>query len=302
MNGLIAAALAASLAATKAPPPRTPDVFFQFTLSDNVEEHWTSFSALTYDPVHDELYAATGDTVAVYKEGFETFRFTTDPRIGGVYGVAPLEDGALLVLSSSGALFRCNFRGKFLAQVPLTGLTDSMGAIRPDRIQLARGRVYLADSIRMKVVEVSPEGKVLSFRDLAPLVVDPKQKKQRDYWISGFGVDEAGNLLFTIPTAFAVYVVSPEGEVKSFGQSGSREGRFNIVGAIARDDSGMFYVADVLRCVVILFDKDFTYLRELGGRGYAPGRLIAPSAVVVGNHWLFVSQGGNRGVNAYRVF
>jgi hypothetical protein len=152
----------------------------------------------------------------------------------------------------------------------------------------------------MKAVVIDPDGKFLAFHDLRALAGD---KKTEERALGGFSVDEAGNLLFTVPTLFTAYVVSPGGEVKSFGSPGSREGRFNIAGAIARDETGTVYVADVLRCVVLFFDgNDFKYLGETGGRGYGPGRLIAPSSMVVGNNWLFISQGAERGVNAYRVY
>jgi hypothetical protein len=256
---------------------------------------------LSYDRGHDELYAANGDTVVVYKEGLETFRFTVDAQIGGIYGIAALDDGELLVLSSSGELFRCNFRGKLVRRVMLSGLPDSVGSFRPDRIQFAGGRVYLADSRRLKSVAIGPDGRFVSFHDLGAASAEGK-KRLDDRQMGGFSVDDGGNILFTVPTLFRAYVVSPGGEVKSFGQPGSREGRFNIAGAIARDESGTYYVADALRCVVILYGPDFKYLKEVGGRGYYGGGLIAPSSMVVGNNWLFVSQGGERGVNAYRVY
>lgn len=275
-------------------------MFFQFRLGDSRGEHETSFSLLTYDRVHDELYAAIGDSVVVYKEGFETFRFTADPRIGGVHGVVALDDGDLLVLSAGGGLFRCSFRGKLLGRVTLDAVPEPVGAFRPDRIEYVGRRVYLADSTRMKVVVIDPEGRFLAFHDLSALVSGGKRPEDRQ--LSGFSVDDAGNLLFTVPTVFKAYIVSPRGEVQSFGQPGSRIGRFNIAGAIARDERGIVYVADVLRCVVSLYDENLEYVGETGGRGYGPGRLIAPSSMVVGNHWLFVSQGGERGVNAYRVY
>jgi hypothetical protein len=181
-------------------------------------------------------------------------------------------------------------------------MPKSVGAFRPDRIHYVGGRVYLADSSRMKAVVITPDGGFLAFHDLAA-VAAAGQKKIEERQMGGFSVDEAGNLLFTVPTLFTAYVVSPGGEVKSFGSPGSREGRFNIAGPIARDETGTVYVADVLRCVVLLFDgNDFRYLGEAGGRGYGPGRLIAPSSMAVGNNWLFISQGGDRGVNAYRVY
>jgi hypothetical protein len=270
-------------------------------MGDSRGEHASSFARICYDPVGDELYVANGDTVVVYREGLETYRFTAAPEIGQFGGLAVLENGEILALSTAGELFRLSYRGKLLGRVPITRVPGSVGGIRPDRIQLVKGRVYLSDSSEMKVIVVNDKGEFLVAYDLAALILEGKPKTE-DYQLNGFGVDDDGNLLFTIAPLFKAYVVSRRGEVKSFGTAGSREGRFNVAGAIARDESGIIYVADALRCVVNMYDKDFQYLGEIGGRGYGPGQLIVPSSIVIANHWLFVAQGGDRGVTAFRVF
>jgi len=47
------------------------------------------------------------------------------------------------------------------------------------------------------------------------------------------------------------------------------------------DDEGYIYVADKLRCVVIIFDKEFRFQNEFGHRSLRPGGLIAPNDLEV---------------------
>ena len=83
---------------------------------------------------------------------------------------------------------------------------------------------------------------------------------------------------------FKAFVVSPDGKVTaSFGKAGSAPGLFGIVGGIAKDDQGNYLVVERLRSVVMVFDKEFRFLKEFGYRGDKPGNLIRPNEVAVGN-------------------
>jgi len=164
----------------------------------------------------------------------------------------------------------------------------------------AQGRIYLADLPRMKVLVVDEQGAYAASYDLATLI-DLEEKNREDAGLGGFNVDPAGNLLFTVPPLFRAYVLSPGGEVRSFGTPGSAPGKFNVVNGIAGDETGRLYVVDTLKCAVLAFDRDFKFLGEFGYRGYSPGRLIAPRSVAVGNGNVYVAQYGGRGVTVYRV-
>ena len=64
----------------------------------------------------------------------------------------------------------------------------------------------------------------------------------------------------------------------SFGRPGSAAGRFGVIAGITFDSRGNIFVADRLKCVVMAFDKNFTFLAEFGYRGpegaepHHPGR------------------------------
>lgn len=56
----------------------------------------------------------------------------------------------------------------------------------------------------------------------------------------------------------------------SFGRSGSAAGRFGVIAGIAVDRQGRVIVADKLKSVVMVFDKDFTFLSEFGIGAHVP--------------------------------
>lgn len=301
MLSIVAASFFLALEPAAGGAAPVPAVNFEFTLGDTTGPRASSFDRLSYDRLHEELYAANSSTVVVYKKGFEIFRFTVGNEIGGVTGVAVFSNGEFLVLSPMGGLFRCNYRGKLIRPVPLIGVPDTVGGFQASALQIVGGKVYLLDKAACRLMVVTEDGRFVSFRDLLPLIAKKKDKRSSGADINGFSVDEQGNVLFTVPTLFTAYVLSPKGELKSFGTRGSREGQFGVVGGIARDERGIIYVTDLLRCVVMLFDSEFQFLAEVGGRGDEPGDLIAPSFLAVGGGWVFVSQGGDRGISAFRV-
>ena len=82
----------------------------------------------------------------------------------------------------------------------------------------------------------------------------------------------------------------------------SLPGKFSQAYGILRDNRGNILVADKLRSVVNIFDRNFNFLAEFGGRGNAPGSLVIPSNMALDNtDRLFVSLGGRRGVSVFRL-
>jgi hypothetical protein len=287
------AALGMVLAASEA-APHAPWLRLDFMVGDLRGEARSSFSRISFDREHGELFVSYGAVVTVYQEALETYRFNVDATIGAVNSVAVLGDGGLLVLSITGELYRCNYRGRLLGQVTFSGGPPGLERFKAKAVQHVKGRTYLLEAGGLRVLVVDADGSFVALRDLAPAM---GKDRNAEHDIRGFHVDEEGNLLFTIPAEFKAYVVSPKGEVRSFGTPGSRPGRFNVVGPIARDEHGVIYVGDLLRGVIMLFDQDFNFLIEVGGGGW----LVAPSNIAVGNGRLFVAQGGKRGVAVFRV-
>lgn len=296
--------LAAALVATVCASPAVAalDATYAWSLASPTGPLRSSGVSLSYDAKGKELFVVDGGKVRVFGEsGMETFAFGGDAALGAVRDVAALDGGDLLVLSASAELsiVRCNFRGEVLGRFEPRGIPAALAGFSPAFIRQRAGRVYLADPRAMVVAVLDADGAFLASHDLAALA--GVAEKRADTGFRGFGVDAAGNLLFTVQPLFAAFVVAPDGTVRSFGVRGSAPGKFNVVGPIGADDRGNLYVADMLRSVVIVFDRELRFVREFGYRGKAPGNLAVPVDLAVGNGKVFVSQYAQRGVSVFDV-
>jgi hypothetical protein len=164
------------------------------------------------------------------------------------------------------------------------------------------GEFLFLSSSKMQVVVTDRNGVFRKGFDLADLLEIP-EKDRPNTEIFGFNLDSEGNMLFTVPVLFSAYIVSPEGKMAgSFGKAGSAPGMFGVVSGIAKDDQGNYLVVERLRSVVMVFDKEFRFLREFGYRGDKPANLIRPNEIAVGNAGkLYVTQVRERGVAVFSV-
>ena len=275
-----------------------------------------SWVELTIDKEKNEVYVCNGwdGSVRIFNENaMEVYNFGEDSDLGNVSKthLAVDKDGNILVLSynhdvkgTSYSIIGCNFRGEVISRFEPQNLPSDFSGFSPSRIiyrEYKEGRLYLVDKNLMKIAVTDMNGAYLDGYDLAALL-GFDEKKRRDTGIVGFNVDKEGNIFFTIPVQFQAYRLSPDRKIVSFGQRGSAPGKFNVVGGIATDDKGYLYLTDTLRCVVMIFDKDFKFLKEFGYRGYGPGNLIAPVELTVDNRGrIYVSQSARRGVSVFQV-
>ncbi|HEU4382178.1 MAG TPA: hypothetical protein VFR85_01645 [Anaeromyxobacteraceae bacterium] len=263
----------------------------------------TSAVTLNLDRNTQEIFVVGYGQVRVFNPaGMEVYRFGDDTALGTIYAVAALEDGDLLVLSyrdGKPSLLRCNFRGEVIEAVALAGVPEPYRGMGPNAMVYQDGRVYLADQMGMRVVVIEPSGKYLASYDLAELIGEAKERESLG--LNGFGVDRDGSLLFTVAPLFKAFVVSPSGEVRSFGRPGSAPGNFGVVAGIGSDARGRYYVLDTLKCAVIVYDRELRFVGQFGSRGTAPGELVAPTSLAVVDNRVFVSQNGARGVAVYQV-
>jgi hypothetical protein len=282
---------------------------FLFNLSDFHGDVKGGFLRLAYDRPRDEVYVWGGPDVRVFGDtGMEIYRFGEAQGVVNVHALAPLAGGDLVAAISGEdgvRAVRCNYRGEVTGAIPFTGFPAGVSP-GMDEIRAVGGRLYFMDLRALRLVATDEQGRYLFHRDLAKAVfrdvgpdADPSSTQDND--ITGFDVDHQGNVLLTVATQFRALVISPELEARTFGGKGSRAGKFNIAGAIARDEAGNYYVADTLRSVIMVFSPDLRFLFEFGGRGVRPGRLNLPFGLVVGNGKVFVSQGANRGVAVFKI-
>ncbi len=270
-----------------------------------------SYASLHTDREHDETYVLYQNVVRIFNaSGMEVFRFGNADEGGVAFDLTVGESGEIYTLvrdlgpgrmGSSFFIRQRNYRGEPLATILPEGLPVGWTDFVPVRIFHRQGRLLLVDTARLLAAETDTAGKLLRAHDLGEMLgIAPEERP--DTQISGFDWDGAGNMLLTIPVAFRAFVVSPEGTVESFGRGGSVPGTFGIAAGITSDERGLYYVADKLRSVVMIFDADYGFLTEFGYRGRKPENLIAPNSVVIGDSGkLHVTQLGNRGVAVFAV-
>lgn len=283
--------------------------FYLYNLSDfsgSVPYNW---AGLTVDNAQNEIYVVYKNSIEVFNEkGMKIFSFGDDENIRGViYDVAVAGDGSIFLLLHAGdnySIMRCNYRGESVSEIKFSNFPPAYSGIVPLRIIYRAGNLYLADLMTSKkVVVTDTNGNFKAGYDINSLFgLDEFDKKPgQEKEIAGFSVDREGNMLFTVPTIPRAFVLSPDSKVRSFGDAGNIPGKFSVVAGIAADDSGNIYIADTLKSVVMIFDKDFKFIMEFGYRGEKPGNLIAPRNMVASNGNIYVSQARKRGVSVYKI-
>jgi hypothetical protein len=263
------------------------------------------------DRASGEVYVVERGIVRVFNEtGMEFFWFGDNPELESIYDLAVDEKGDLFLLSFNLTnasdpkyfLVRCNYRGDAKVKLTVTGLPPKFSHFFPNYMFYRDGNFLFLSSSKMQVVVTDRNGVFLKGYDLADILEIP-EKDRPNTEIFGFNLDSDGNMLFTVPVFFKAYVVTPDGKVAaSFGKAGSAPGLFGVVSGIAKDDRGNYLVVERLRSVVMVFSKEFQFLKEFGYRGDKPGNLIRPDEVAVGNAGkIFVTQVRNRGVSVFNV-
>jgi hypothetical protein len=308
---LWAAALAVALLACQALPvgralaevqPR-----FLYKLSDFDGPVAFKTAQIQVDNWRNEIYVA--DTrqaeVRIFNaQGMEVYRFGDDGSLGSLIDIAVSKAGDLFILGRRNhkpVMIQCDFKGRPLNRLNLTGLPPQFAACLPNRLIYRHEQLFLMDTMNLLLVVTDSAGRFVKGYDIARLIgISTKQRGNTE--IGGFNVDPHGNIFFTVPVMFSAYRLTPEGEIAGFGTPGSAPGRFGVVGGIAADAQGYCYVADRLKSVILVFDRNFKFQTEFGYRGGRPHNLISPGDIELDAAGrLYVSQLGNRGVSVFKI-
>jgi hypothetical protein len=305
-RGRAALALAALLALMAGPGTVSAQVQAKYlyglsSFTGTVPYDWARVSV---DEERGETYVIYRNIVRIFnRSGMETFSFGDDLDLGLLTDVAVDGRGDIILLSykdSRPLLTRCNFRGVPIGPFEIEGLPASL-AFGANRMIFRNDRFYFASLSRGTVIVTDAGGKFLDHIDLFALVeADARQKVGAEMF--GFSVDGQGNIFFSVPVLFKVFKLSPDKQLASFGRPGSVAGRFGIVAGVVADSRGHVIVADKLKCVVMVFDKDFNFLTEFGMRGLRPENLIIPDEVAIDKEdRIYVTQGRKRGVSVFAL-
>ncbi len=281
------------------------DVSYEYHLSDFSGALPLNMAKVLADPKHQELYVIDNDSsVKIFNEaGMETYEFNDDGNLASViFDVAVDNKGNILLLSANYGsdkyyILQCNYRGDLMTTLELKNFPKGF---YPNTMLYRDGHLYMADKNSMRVVVMDEHGGLEKSIDLFPLLGVPKDRN--NYGMSGFSVDKEGNILFTVPVLFHGYRLSPDGKLAFFGQRGGAPGRFNVIAGIITDDAGHYFVTDKLKCAVLIFDKDFNFITQVGYRGFnSPGGLIVPMELAYMDKQLYVSSGAHQGVSVFKI-
>lgn len=304
------AASAALLALSVVPAFSEPaDVVYRHDLADFTGTIPTSDARVVADPPRSEVYTLYGNEVRVFNDaGMEIYRFTVDLETGRLVDLAVEQDGDLLMLvyesfagegTKNWSLLRADFRGRPQARIDI----DRSGAaerLLPNRLLLRGGAIWLVSLNQMLAAVVSGDGRLERTLDLFAIAgLDEKDRNSTE--VSGFDVAADGSVVFAVPVQFRVYSLDPDGSVRAFGRAGSAAGNFGVVGAVVIDGEGNLFVSDRLRSVVMVFTREFRFLREFG-RTANREWLARPGAMALDPAGrLYVSQVRNRGVAVFAI-
>jgi hypothetical protein len=293
--------LVLALAAGAGPRSSQFEVEFLYRLATSFGELPLTDVRLSWDAEHRELYVTGAGPVRVFNtSGMQVYAFGNSPELGTVRTIASAGDGVLVAFAYYAgrlALVRCDFRGEFLDEIVPRNVPQPFASMRPTLMRYHDGKIYLVDQGAMRIVVLDLAGEYVASYDVAEKLGEAEHRAELG--IRGFSVDGDGNILFTIQPLFSAYTMSPDGRIRPFGQRGSAPGKFNVVSGIARDDAGYYYVADVLKSAIIVFDPGFAFVKEFGYRG--PKGLAAPEDVVAADGRVFVGNRGKKGVSVFRV-
>jgi DNA-binding beta-propeller fold protein YncE len=280
---------------------------FLYSLSNFSGTVPLNLARINFDEDRNEMYVTdtSNSGVRIFNaQGMEIYRFGDDWNLGSIIAAAVRKDGNILVLNqtiSKNDIYLCNFRGEVMSGLALKGLPSGFEGFSPSGMVYRHEKLYLLDNNAMRLLVTDSNGVSLVGYDLASLT-EVEDKKRAQTAIGGLSVDREGNILFTIPVLFSAFKLTPQGKLSGFGRPGSAPGRFNNTGGIVADDRGYYYVADRLKSAVLIFDKNFKFVREFGYRGSKPDNLTGPRDLSLDAEGrLYVSQLASRGVSVFKI-
>jgi hypothetical protein len=256
------------------------------------------------DQVREETYVIYANLVRIFNaSGMEVFSFGDDLNLGQIVDIAVDRNGDIILLSyrdSRSIVTRCNYRGEPVGSVEIKNLPAGLG-FDANRMVSRNGLFYFATLGASSVIITDENGEFRERIEFLPLI-DEDERQKAGAEMSGFSVDQENNVFFTVPVLFKAYKYSPDRKLTWFGKPGSAPGKFGVVAGIAADNWGNLLVVDKLKCVVMVFDKNFNFLVEFGYRGARPENLMVPDDIAVDRRGqLYVTQGRKRGISVFAL-
>jgi hypothetical protein len=270
---------------------------YLYELTTTTSKVTLAWPRLTWDTEGRELLMSSNRGVQIFNQaGVEVYRFRETAGLGQITNAIPAQDGEVLlatVQDGKRVLVRCDFRGQPVEPVALKGFPPELADFTYGDVRRAGDRLYLFDDKRFRIVATTLDATFLSVVDFRR-AMEADDSPPSDLEPRGFWVDAKGTAYVGFPFLFHVAVIGADGTVRGFGQKGSVAGKFNVIAAVAADDDGYVYVADILKSAVEVFDPQFHFVGQTSG-------LILPAGLAYGDGRLYVTQGGTAGVAVFKI-
>jgi len=194
--------------------------------------------------------------------------------------------------SSRRRLLLLDFDGKFLREVPLSGLPE--GSLEPSPISVALApagdRLYVVDQANQHLWLADRDGKIRGAIDLAADLTATKLREQLVGHVDVYG----DTVLVAVPTAGQILLFDLDGGSRGHvGFKGASPCQLMFAVAAARAADGRILVLDQRRMILMLWDpRTNRCLAEYSGFGNAPGALYLPADLALdGEGRVWISQG-----------
>lgn len=250
---------------------------------------------------------------------------SVDERVGTSRGIALLGDGTLYSLDNDGRLVAYSADGVYLGSIPLPlpenfGRYFSLTSFGPGAGRLAvaveGGPVCLLDGEGaverrigadldppLRARAVAAQGDLIYVLDdglQAVRILDLEGRETgrvgagRIRRGTGLAVGADGRIAVTDPLTYRVLSFEPDGRpAVEFGTPGGADGKFSIITGIAVDSAGRFWVIDLTKRAIQVFDSTGAFLKIVP--------VPAPCAIAVAEGRLYVASASLPGIVVFEV-
>jgi len=301
---------------------------YMYKLSDFQGPVSSLWARITVDSELGEVYSLNqkDKAIQIFNEtAMQIFGFGEDLPLATASDICSGSFGDMYVVFNrpSNRILQLDYKGDIIREIIPTNLPDNFQPFQADFLDYKNGSFYLAASEAMQVVVLSQNGEFQKGYDFRSVITEQLLAEQQQGDLSkgqlkkleddlkamqnaafgGFAVDSNDNLYFTAASLFSAFRCNPSGTLEQFGVPGGAVSKFGVVAGIQADSKGNIYISDRLRCVVLVFDKNFEFLTEFGYRGGAPQNLIVPDDIAIDeqNNKIYVSQAANLGVSVFSL-
>lgn len=301
---------------------------YLYRLSDFSGPVASLWARIAVDQAKGEIYTLnrSDSVIQIFNDtAMQVFDCGEDLALASSSDIAAAENGELFVLyrSPAATIRHLNYRGEMINEFKIDAAELGLQSFKPAYLDYKAGNLYLADAEKMQVIVATATGELLSRFDFRQQIEgrvraemknenlrESQRKRLQDKLaalkgadLTGFSVDNKGSIFFTIAPLFTAFRATTEGELEEFGTPGGAPGKFGVIASISADSEGNIFVSDRLRCVVLMFDKNFNFLTEFGYRGEQPDNLVVPDDIAIDerNGRIYVAQAANLGVSVFSI-